>query len=247
MQNKKDAIFGLEGIIKAYNYLVKGIDYKAVSQLGDDNARAYGGIIRAGKGKLVESMARELIELAWDELGGDSNRLSFEKKTMKLPLKEGYIERIKNPDVKEFIKKNIDKFYYNLKTDVHVRIDEKLIMGIECKTYTENAMLKRVLVDFTFLNLLFPDIKNILIQLESQLGGDYSEINKEITCGSYPTHTIMSYFGLDLIIVTLLEGDRKVDRPIHKEEYFKELKKENLERALKLFKEILSEYKPNDN
>jgi len=241
MENKKETKSEIKGIIRAYNELVKGIDLKASNQLGDENARAYGGVLRAGKGKLVESITRELIELAWSELGGDPKRLSFEKKTIKIPIKKEYIEEMENPDVKKFIKENLDKFHYNFRADVHVQIDEKLIIGIECKAYTENAMLKRILVDFTFLKQIFPSTKNVLIQLESQLGGDYFDIAKEITHGSYSTHTIMSYFDVDLIIITLLEGERKVDKAIHKKGYFKELKKENLEKAIKVFKEIMSD------
>ncbi len=60
MENKK-----INSIINAYDYLVKGIEKTA--KVGVDG-RAYGGIIRAGKGKMVESIATEIIKLAWEEL-----------------------------------------------------------------------------------------------------------------------------------------------------------------------------------
>lgn len=71
-------------LINAYEFLVKGIDTKAK----ESEDRAYGGIIRAGKGMLVESLARSLIEIAWKELDRDPNRLSLEKEIVKIPIKE---------------------------------------------------------------------------------------------------------------------------------------------------------------
>lgn len=55
----------IQSLINAYEFLVKGIDTKAK----ESEDRAYGGIIRAGKGMLVESLAKSLIEIAWKELG----------------------------------------------------------------------------------------------------------------------------------------------------------------------------------
>ncbi len=40
----------------------------------DSEDRAYGGIIRAGKGLLVESIAKSLVEIGWKELGFDFNK-----------------------------------------------------------------------------------------------------------------------------------------------------------------------------
>ena len=81
-----------------------------------------------------------------------------------------------------------------------------------------------------------------MFQLESQLGGDYCEL-KEITFGSKPTHTLMSYFPeVKLNIVTFLKGERKVDEPIHKEEYFKPLEKIQIEKAVSLLANDLRKY-----
>jgi len=231
----------IDELVKAYNLLVGGIEDRAMHPSADDELRAYGGIVRAGKGLLVESLAKNLAIIAWKELGRDMNRFSTEKETIKIPLKKDYINKIKNPDVKEFIKQNVLKYYYNLTTDVQISIDNKFIMGIECKAYTENAMMKRIMVDFTFLKQVFPNAKCVLLQLESQLGGDYSDLKSKITYGSFPTHTIMSYFDIDLNIITLLEGERKVDKPIHKQDYFKELKKNSLEEAVEVLKELLKD------
>ena len=50
-----------------------------------------------------------------------------------------------------------------------------------------------------------------LVQLESQLGGDYSELN-DITYGSPATHALLSHVDVELKIITLLKGERKVDK-----------------------------------
>ena len=51
----------------------------------------------------------------------------------------------------------------------------------------------------------------------------------------------MSYFPeVDLNIFTFLKGERKIDKPIHK--YFKELKIEQLEKAVDLFEQFLFKF-----
>ena len=225
----------LQGIIDAYNYLVQGIDKRAK----ESNERAYGGIVRAGKGRLVESIAEQLVRIAWKDLGMDEDRLSFGHHTIKIPINREYINKIKSPEVREFIIKNINHMYYRIKPDVQVYVDDNFKISIECKTYTENAMLKRILVDCTLIKHVFPDVKFVLLQLESQLGGDYSEIFKEVHFGSPSTHTLLSYFDIDLNIITLLEGERKVDKPIHKSEFFKPLRMESLLKAMNVLKELL--------
>ncbi|RKY24314.1 MAG: restriction endonuclease [Planctomycetota bacterium] len=227
----------MQKLIDAYNLLVKGIDEEA----HNNDERAYGGVVRAGKGILVESIAKNIVEIAWKELGGDKGRLSLKKKVIKIPINKRYIKNIKTPEIKEYIQKNISECYYNLKTDIHVHIDNKFVIGVECKAYAENAMMKRILVDFTLLRQVYSSLSCVLFQLESQLGGDYSKISKSITLGSFPTHTLMSYFDVDLIVITLLEGERKVKRPIHKPEFFKELQPFSIVKAVEIFKGLLKE------
>jgi len=226
----------LISIIKAYEALVKGIDTRA--QNATD--RAYGGIVRAGKGKLVESIGKELIKIAWEDLGEDEKRISFINKTIKIPLKKDYINRIKDPEVKEYIEKNIEKMFYRIKPNIRVHIDGKFKISIECKAYTENAMLKRILVDCTLLKHIYPKLSFVLLQLESQLGGDYS-LSITGKYGSPPTHTLLSYFDIDLNIITLLRGERRVDQPIHKADYYKPLELERLKKAVEIFKKLLKE------
>lgn len=233
--------YSISEIQQAYNILVSGIDEKAHSE-DDKGRRAYGGTIRAAKGMLVEGIAKHLVEIAWQELNGNPERLTFTRKTVKIPIRPEYLKRVKPKEVADYIKANIAKYFYGHKTDVHVCIDEKFVLGIECKAYTENAMLKRILVDFMLLKQVFPNLKCVLLQLESQLTGDYSQPSKSIIFGSPSTHTLLSYFDVDLNIITLLEGERKVNKPIHKREYFKPMTEEALKKAVNSLKELLAEF-----
>jgi len=58
-------------------------------------------------------------------------------------------------------------------------------------------MLKRILVDCMLIKRKYPDVRFALLQLESQLGGDYSQIFKDIHYGSPSTHTLLSYFDIE--------------------------------------------------
>lgn len=102
-------------------------------------------------------------------------------------------------------------------------------------------MLKRILVDFFLRKVVYPNLDCVLLQLESQLGGDYSALNA-VTFGSLPIHTLLSYFDINLHIITLFRGERKVDRPIHKPEHYKPLTKEGLYKAIQVFQELLKKY-----
>lgn len=220
------------------NHKIQGIDL--IAQVDTD--RAYGGIIRATKGKLLEELCKELVIIAWDEIGGKKENLSFSDRTIRIPLNKEYLTKIKSKEVKEWIESNINDFYFNAQVDVHVMVKEKFVLGVECKAYTENAMLKRILVDFTLLKSKYPKLKCGLLQLESQLTGDYSDIDKNIILGSHSSHTLMSYFDVNLNIMTLLKGERKVDQPIHKPEYFKPLTYENTIKIIVKLQELLKDF-----
>lgn len=237
-KNKNEIEKQIQDIIAAYEVLVKGIDSQAKSSTG----RAYGGIIRAGKGKLVESIAQTITAVAWDLLEGPPDKLSFSHKTFRFSIKKGYVDKLKDPAVKKHITDNIDSYYYESKPDVQVCVDNKFVMGIECKAYTENAMFKRILVDFTLLKLKYPNLECVLVQLESQLGGDYSAL-EDVTLGSSSTNTLLSYFDIDLNIITLLKGERKVDKPIHKAQYYKPLTEDSLLKAANRIKDLLKKYR----
>lgn len=189
---------------------------------------------------MQEYITEELIKLAWHNLGGNNNRLNINSKKIKIPIKDEYINKIKNQDVRTYIISNKNKYYYGLSVDKHVFIDNKFIIGIECKAYTENAMIKRILVDFHLLKTVFPQIKCFLFQLESQLGGDYSSLSNTIY-GSKATHSIMSYFDdVDLEIITFLKGERDIKYPIHKN--FKPLEVKTIENILSILENNLRKF-----
>lgn len=229
----------LEKLIEIANHKIQGIDL--VAQI--DEQRAYGGIIRATKGKLLEEFCKDIVRIAWDELGGKADEIDFSNTRINIPLNKTYIKTIKSEEIRKWIRANYKDFIFPAQVDVHVMIKGDFVLGIECKSYTENAMLKRILVDFTLLKTKYTKLKCGLLQLESQLTGDYSEIDKKIIYGSHSSHTLMSYFDVNLNIMTLVQGERKVDEPIHKPEFFKPITYAHTVRVIDRIKELLQEYK----
>ena len=236
---ESDQILSRLEIIQKYNSMIETMEERAIA----DNQRAYGGFIRSEKGKLLEYTVRQLIRIAWHELGQEQNRLSIHKvKTYKIQVKTEYVQQLQNLEVKSYILDNIEKYLYRAKVDVHVFVDEKFVLGIECKAYTENAMLKRILIDFMLLKQMHPNLNCCLIQLESQLGGDYSSPKSLVQYGSPSTHTLMSFFeNVHLHIITILEGERNIKKPIHKKEYIKKLDNDLLNQAIKKLKQLLKD------
>ena len=226
-------------LIRSYNLLVGGIEDEAVH----DAERAYGGVIRAAKGKLVESMTPHIIRLAWADCGGQPERLSFgDTKTYRAPIQQGYVDGLPD-EIRDYINDRRGQYFYRAQVDHHIFVDGAFALGVECKSYTENAMLKRILIDFRLLKSRHPNLVCCLLQLESQLGGSYSNPLTAPQTGSPSSHTLMSYFPeVELNIITLLEGERKIDRPIHQANYFKELNPEVLERAIERFAQLLAPF-----
>ena len=228
----------IQGIISLYNSHVKGV----VSAANSANDRAFGGVIRADKGKLVEMIAERLVYIAWQYiLKQDMSRLKMNKKKMPIGINDDYIRRIRNPNIKAYVEENRSRLIYKFGTDVQVFIDGKLVLPIECKAYAENAMLKRILFDAELMNEAAGIDTYYLLQLESQLGGDFSELN-DLSFGSPATHALLSHCNVNLQIITLLYGERKVDKPIHNPQNFKELESRALENAVSLFSEALRPY-----
>jgi len=222
----------LKGIINTYNRVMKGMEHNAAKSVRD-NARAYGGIIRAEKGKIQEYISEALIHIAWvTELSKSEDRIEINSKKIRIPLKLEYVKGIHDNNVRKYVLSNMGIYYYGLSVDKHVFIDKNFVMGVECKAYAENAMLKKILTDFSLLKTKFPDLTCFLFQLESMLGGDYKDVRRS-PMGSKPTHAIMSYFcNVDLRIVTLLQGERHPLRPINKAKFFKPITMESLELAI---------------
>jgi len=230
----------IDELLRVFNSLVENIASE-IRDKGED--RAPGGIQRAYKGELVEALARGLIKRAWVNLNGNIADLKTEKGKIVAPLKEDYLKRIKDKWLIDHITKNIAGYKYTFKIDVPVYVRGKLALAVECKAYAENAMMKRILLDGSFIKKAEPAAEIVLFQLESQLGGDYADIFKRRRAGSASTHTLMSYFDYDLHIVTLLEGERHPKRPIHAEPFFKPLKRKSLENALNFFTSLLKKHR----
>lgn len=228
----------INDIIQTYESIVKVMDQKAK----DSEDRAYGGVLRSVKGKLQEYITQEIIEVSWEYVGGKKEDIKINSEKIKIPIQLEYIHQLKDEKIKQYILNNIDNYFYSLSVDKQVFIRDEFVLGIECKAYTENAMLKRILVDFMLLKTKFPELKCYLFQLESQLGGDYSEL-KDVIYGSEPTHTLMSYFpNVNLKIFTFLKGERKVDEPIHQPKFYKPLETKVILQAIELLSEDLRKY-----
>lgn len=223
----------VDRIVKHYNKVIKGL-------FGEIR----GGRLRSPKGTLVEDIAKIMVETAWANLGGKSGRLSFHPsaghKKVRIPLKDGHIPSLPGLTLHEVIK--TDDYYYDVGVDVHVYIDDDFVLGVECKSYAENAMLKRILVDFFLLKTKHPDLKCCLLQLETQLGGS-NEKPGGAGIANRSTYTLMSYFPeVDLNILTLLEGQRDIGHPIHKRKYFKKMKPEFVSFAIAQMEDMLRPY-----
>lgn len=197
------------------------------------------GPIRSKKGRLVEEITKELITSGWVRVGGDMSRIEFATKKIQIKLDPQYVQHLPD-DLKENLQ--LSKFQYGIKVDIHCHIDGEFVLGVECKSYTENAMLKRILVDFWLIKKLFPKLICCLVQLETFLGGVNDRVGSSDVANK-SSYTLMSYFpDVNLEILTMLEGARDINRPIHKREFAKTLKPEYVMYALEHFSVILKKY-----
>ena len=177
------------------------------------------------------------------ELTKDPKRLSVNSNKIRIPIKLEYVETIRNREVQDYILANIQRYYYGLSVDKHVFIDGKMILGIECKAYTENAMIKRILVDFHLLKIKIPNLLCYLFQLESQLDGDYSRETKNQR-GSAPAVALMSHFpNVDLRTITLFSPAKRVD----KYRFPRELTVDKLEKTMMVFVSIFQNREASTN
>ncbi len=205
----------------------------------EQTGRALGGVLRSAKGNLLERITEKLIYAALLCLKGVSEqRIEINSKKVRIYARENYLPRGASPTTPVSTPPR-RVFFYNAGVDRHIWIDGRLVCGIECKAYTENAMLKRILVDFQLLQTVHPRIVPMLFQLESMLGGDFH-------CGEWPcagspsTHTLLSHFpDVSLHIVTLLKGERSVKLPLHR--FYKPLTVAALESAAYRFAEAVHE------
>ena len=202
------------------------------------------GQIRGAKGAFVENIVDAIVALAWDELDGEADRFNIRKQTGEITIEDDYVKNLMPESVRSHVQENRERYIYKIELDRAVEIDNALILGIECKSYIENAMLKRTLKDFELIaKLLYPKLIFCVFQLENSLGGDYGEVSKRVHLGSESTHTLLSHTPkVHLEIMTLLDGDRKSSREIHKRQYFKPLPIKNVATCVNKFRALLEPF-----
>ena len=234
-------------IIDRYNATLRdGALVEHADSVAQSGRRATGGVKRANKGKLVEDIGRRLVEAAWIEKGYPQSDLVFSPQKYPIPVREDYmarlLEKADSSEARDAINKVLAKGY-PLNQDISVYREDEFVLSIECKAYAENAMLKRVVVDAWLMKQAlteqFPRLNFALIQLENHMGGDYGDVSKPRKVGSPQSHVIMSYFGVNLHIITLLEGKRKSNQPIHEAEYFKPLSENSLMIAVRQIQSLI--------
>ena len=202
------------------------------------------GQIRAAKGALGENMVDAIVRLAWHEIGGGANRFDIRKRTREITINADYVQNLRSDVLRNHIHENKGKYIYKIELDRAVEIDSTLVLGIECKSYIDNAMFKRTLKDFELVvKLLYPELLFCIFQLENGLGGDYGKVSKSEHLGSESTHTLLSHTPtVHLEIITLLDGNRKSNREIHKPQHFKELPEENVASCVNKFRGLLEPF-----
>lgn len=190
-------------------------------ELHASKVKGTAGAVRHTKGRMVEDITKDLVQIAWAKVSSDEARLKIDKK--KIPIRTNGV-------------------IYKLSQDLHVFIDDVFRIGIECKSYTEVAMYKRVLVDAKLLKKERPSISAFfIVQLENFLGGDYGV--KIEAKGSDSVITLNRICPqVNIKVITLLDGDRNIKKPLHIPQYSKQLTDERLEYAIRKFKEAMAPY-----
>lgn len=198
-----------------------------------DKRKVVAGQIRYGKGNLVEKIAEKLLTLACGDLGISKDRYHLTCGPINVGITNtSYIMRknILNPD----------DYIHSLELDNILMVDGKPVINVESKAYAEATMLKTVMSNISMVYQYYPDMGFVLLQLENALGGDYA--NDVVKKGSGPAHVIMSQHPeVDLQILTLLDGNRSADRPIHEPKYYKPMNMAKLGKAYFTIKRLISE------
>ena len=117
-----------EDIIRDYDAIMKGVETKAK----EDSQRAYGGVVRMTKRKMLEEIARHMVSIAWRELDGDFNRISLNTKKIPIPIHPDYLKTLPS-EISRHIRNNIDKYIYRCGVDLHVYIDKNFVWGLNVK------------------------------------------------------------------------------------------------------------------
>ena len=223
-------------------------DYESIIALYTEGIQAMfglsGGQIRGKKGALAERIAEAIVRLAWHKLGEEAGRLTVKKRTEPIDIEENYINTLKYEYLRHDIRQNKDKYIYKIEFDRAVEIDNRFVLGVECKAFTDQTMFKRSLKEFELtLHLLFPELIFCIFQLENGLGGDYGDAKNPKQLGSGSTHTLMSHSpSVSLEIITLLDGNHNSKKKIHNPEHFKKLPVKNVATCVSKFRALLEPF-----
>ena len=222
-------------------------DYDSIVDLYTKGIRSMyglqGGQIRGKKGRLAENILEAIVSLAWHEIDGGVNRFNIKRRRVPVPINKSYVKNLIPESTRNYVEENVDEYIFRLELDKVVEIDNRFVLAIECKAFTENTMLRRTLRDFELALITNPDLRFCLFQLENSLGGDYGYPNKSEYLGSKSTHTIMSHSPeIRLEIITLLDSDHGRSGLIHIPQYFKELPVKNVATCVSKFRALLEPF-----
>lgn len=198
------------------------------------------GVSRAAKGKWMKRLTRQMVELAWLELGGGMDRIETKTGRCRIPIRPEYVRKMKERG--ERMPPSIEEYFHDAKIDSQVLVDGRFVLGMKSSIYTQNAWLKNTLVDFHLLKSTFPEIGCYLFQLENPPEKDCRD-REDMMYGSLPTHTLMSHYpDVGLRIFTFRERRRRTDRPRHEPEFHGSFKKERAVAAIELLAKDLVKY-----
>lgn len=187
-----------------------------------------GGALRTAKGRLGEEICERIVQGAIEVANLPSEKIQVSRGPRYLLADE-----------------KGSKTGYEIQQDRQIFFNGQPHISIECKAYAEVAMYKRVLTDAYLLqDVLAPlRIDFCLLQLESMLGGDYGRDiappKPSPSVGALNRYFERRLGKISFQVLTLLDGDRHVNREIHKREYFKPMRPERVEHALSWFAEVL--------
>ena len=222
-------------------------DYESIRDMYTVGIEAMFGLISKSvsgkKAKLTENLLEAIVHLTWRELGGEASRLSIGRRHVTVPIDADYVRNLMPESTRNHVQQDVGQYIYKLELDKGVRIDDWLVLAVECKAYMDNTMIRRTLKDFELASMADPKLIFCVFQLENGLTGDYGDPNKLEYLGSKLTHTLLSYSPeVRLGIITLLDGNRSSSKPIHNRKFFKQLPIENVAVCVSKFRAILEDF-----
>ena len=187
-----------------------------------------GGQQRGKKGEFVPQLCELFIRGSWDLLGGDFRRISVVRKHILVPVSTvGNAGSVK------------------IEIDSLVGVDGKPVTGFECKAYTENAMMKRVLFDYSALVSHAPEFSTVfLFQLQNAMGdGLQYKIGEALNSRLYNMARIQMKMRLpEIRVVTLLPESRSSLRALHDADVTADLSDDRISEIIDVFKDTLRKF-----